>query len=287
MTQAILTRPDARPPVLIASHPRSGTHLVIDLLRRQFSCTRNWRWWGLPLDHLYLNLERLGSSNRSFSDALARQIVNRPQRALMKTHFEADFSGSWVAEESLPLDQTWLDLVAQSKIIYVVRHPLDVMCSYHQFLSAIDPDVAGMPLMTFMESTHWTGETDRLGWWVQHVTGWEALSGVTVLRYEDIVKRTVDALSEISEDIGETSIDRKPRLPPKITSITRTRMDRLFSLSPKSTGIVANRASFPAVKWQDVLEDAQKEKIETRLAPMLDRFGYSLSRNKLRERPWS
>mgnify|MGYP006308750097 FL=1 len=86
MTPSVLTRPGALTPVLVASHPRSGTHLVMDLMRRQFPSLSNWRCFGLPLDRLYLNLERLGATERRIDPGLAARIVNRPRRALMKIH---------------------------------------------------------------------------------------------------------------------------------------------------------------------------------------------------------
>ncbi|MGR3494744.1 sulfotransferase domain-containing protein [Citreimonas sp.] len=284
MTEPVLSRRNAEKPVLIASHPRSGTHLVIDLLRRQFSGTRNWRWWGLPLDHLYLNLERLESRNRHFPEALARRIVNRPRRAILKTHFQADFAASWVEEESCAPARPWLDLVDGGQTFYIVRHPLDVMASYHQFMAGFDADVARLSFADFLTSPHWSGETDRLGWWRAHVEGWEARPGVKVLRYEDVVKRTDATLSRIEETLGEKRTGRTPLLPPKITSITRTRLDRLTRLSPDSTGIVADREAFPAARWQEVLDQAALDAVATRLSPLLDRFGYGLTGEKVR--PW-
>lgn len=274
------SRPDAFDPILVASHPRSGTHLAIDLLRRQFQSTRNWRWWGLPLDHLYLNLERLESPNRTFSDGLARKIVNRPRRALVKTHFEEDFSQSWVLEESTPPGPAWMDLLARSKVLYVVRHPMDVMVSYHQFMAGIDPTTTAMSFREFMRSPHWTGETDRLGWWQRHLTGWEARPGTMILRYEDIVVDTGPVLDRIGTWIGEAPVDLQPLLPPKVTSISQTRIDRAFRMSPSSTAIVADRMSFPAEDWSQALNDADKEWVNERIGPLLQRFGYALSRAK-------
>jgi hypothetical protein len=154
MNETEIIRPDALRPILVASHPRSGTHLVIDLLRRQFRSLENWRMWGLPLDYLYLNLERLGSEKRRFPENRARRIVNRPRRALMKTHFDADFVTGWAEDESVPPPQPWLDFIAQARVFYVLRHPLDVMASYHQFLSGIDENLAELDFLSFLRSSH-------------------------------------------------------------------------------------------------------------------------------------
>lgn len=284
INSAYILSPKALDPILIVSHPRSGTHLVMDLMRRQFHSTRNWRWWGLPLDRLYLNLERLEASNRPFSDKLAREIVNRPKRALLKTHFEADFSQSWVPEESSSPNEAWLELVARAKVIYVLRHPMDVMASYHQFFAGIDPAISNMTFQDFMRSPHWSGKIDRLGWWGKHVSSWAARPETKILRYEDIVTSTDTILNHIGDWLQETPVYDKPLLPPKVTSITRTRMDRIFSLSPSSTAIVADRANFPAVNWQTVLSDADRHWVTERIGPLLNHFGYVLSEGKVLSR---
>src|SRR4051794_27731921 len=48
-----LARPERRP-VVVASHPRSGTHLLIDLLRRQFPACASWKYPLERMDRLYL-----------------------------------------------------------------------------------------------------------------------------------------------------------------------------------------------------------------------------------------
>ena len=279
-----ILRSKALEPILIASHPRSGTHLVLDLVRRQFRSTWSWRWWGLPLDHLYLNLERLESKHRPFSEKLAREIVNRPSRALMKTHFEAGFSESWVPEESVPPNESWLALIARAKIIYVVRHPLDVMASYHQFLAGFDPAIRAMSFQDFIRSSHWSGKIDRLGWWAEHVASWEACPNAKILRYEDIVSHTYAILSNLGAWLQEGPRYHRPYLPPKVTSITRTRIDRLLRLSPSSTAIVADRARFPSVNWQHALSTADRQWVTERIGSVLTRYGYLLSEEKIEKR---
>jgi hypothetical protein len=266
-------------PVLIASHPRSGTHLVIDTIRRQFPSTRNWRWWGLPLDHLYLNVERLSAHSRRFDDALARRIVERPRRALMKTHYVSDFSESWVGEESAPPPPHWADFVSRAKVLYVTRHPLDTLSSYLQFLSAVDHGVEGMGLRDFLESPHWTGQTDRLGWWCDHVEGWLARPRIFHLRYEDVVRKPAATLDRLAGVLNEPWRNREPALPPKNTSITRTRADRLLRLSPSSTAIIADRRRYPPKPWREALSDTDLNWVEQRCGGLVERLGYSLARD--------
>lgn len=276
MSGPVLTRPDALCPVLVASHPRSGTHLVMDLLRRQFRSLYNWRIWGLPLDHLYLNLERLGARKRRFSDARARRIVNRPRRALMKTHFDAGLVVSWDADESVPPSRPWRDVVSEANVVYVLRHPMDVMASHHQFMSGLDETIADLDLMSFLRSAHWDGSMHRLEWWHRHVSGWAGREDVTVLRYEDVVGRTGEVLCRVARLLDEEAAGTMPLLPPKITTKGRTRLDRLLHLSPPSTAIIADRDRFRAHDWRKSLKPQDIAWLERQIGQSLARFGYTL-----------
>lgn len=60
-------------PIIVASHPRSGTHLTMDLLRKQFPACVTYKLPTQPLDRLYLALEALSASpKQSISEAKAR-----------------------------------------------------------------------------------------------------------------------------------------------------------------------------------------------------------------------
>lgn len=268
-----MSLPD-RQGLLVSSHPRSGTHLMIDVLRRQFPSTRSWRLFGRPLDHLYLNLERLVAENRRFDDAMALRIVARPRRPLMKTHFLADFSESWVADESGPMPPEWRDYADRAMHLYVHRDPRDVMASYKQFLSSIVPGVAEMTLGAFMRSPHWSGGEDRLGWWVRHVEGWRAVPGVMMVGYAALVKSPAAIIGDIEHMLGEASADRQPLLPPKVEKITDTRRHRLFSLAPHSTAIIADRQRFPLDDWRTALSPEDHGFIAQRAGGVMRSLGY-------------
>ena len=56
-------------PVVVASHPRSGTHLTLDLLRKQFPACASYKLPAQPLDRLYFALEALSAPpQRSISE---------------------------------------------------------------------------------------------------------------------------------------------------------------------------------------------------------------------------
>ena len=55
-------------PVVVASHPRSGTHLMIDVIRRHFKPCRGWKWPGRPLNGCLSMLTGLGFPDGKRSD---------------------------------------------------------------------------------------------------------------------------------------------------------------------------------------------------------------------------
>ncbi len=262
-------------PILIASHPRSGTHLVLDLIRRQFKETRGRRLFGKPLDHLYLNLERLTSDNRPFTDAMAQKVLSKCSRPLMKTHYLADFSQTWVEEETGRLAAKWRRIADEAAVVYVHRDPREVMVSYKQFLSSTHPDVAAISLGDFLSRPHWTGTDTMLSWWVRHVEGWLSRPNILMLAYHNVVKRPEETLEAIANHTCLTPLMRKPLLPPKVTSVTRTRLDRLTSLAPASTAIIADRKRFPSVPWSKLADQQAEATLAAMAFETMARLGYS------------
>ncbi len=261
-------------PILVASHPRSGTHLVLDVLRRQFSTARSRRMFGKPLDHLYLNIERLTSDFRPFSDGLADKILTATPNPLMKTHYLPDFSETWIAEETGELADRWRETVAAAHILYVHRDPREVMVSYKQFLSPQHSDVAEMTLGAFLRRPHWNGTDTMLQWWVRHVESWLAQPGIMVFGYRDLISEPRAMLEKISTYIGRKPDLRQPYLPKKVSSINRSRLGRLLSLAPASTAIIADTKSFPAQNWEAASTADDAIYLARIAGPLMERLGY-------------
>lgn len=261
------------PPILIASHPRSGTHLLIDLIRRHFPCVKSWRLWGQPTNFLYLNLEDMALTDRRVDARRARRLVARPDRSLIKTHFLRDFSQSWVERESGPLPDDWRRFAESACKIYITRDPRRVMASYQQFLSNFDPDIVAMSPEAFMTSPHWTGRHDRLGWWTAHVASWLSDPTVCHVRYQDILDDPRGVIDRIAAFADATPDVRQPLLPKHMKSVFQARMARLMYLSPPSTAVISkSRKQVP--QWRAGLSDEAEALLTERLAPvqpLLDR----------------
>src|SRR3954454_20906472 len=129
-----------RRPIVVASHPRSGTHLLIDSLRLNFPECRAWKRLGENLHRLYLNLDELDR----LTPAEAIAVASRCRRPVLKTHALADFSAASLIPGPCPCDPAlvaWLRANAAS-FLYVYRDPREVMKSLHAFVQA-SPGTAG------------------------------------------------------------------------------------------------------------------------------------------------
>ena len=115
--------------VLVVAHPRSGTHLTIDVIRRHFSTLANVKPLLAPLDALYVSLDALLIEDRS-SAACRRAItgLRRHEVPVIKSHW-LDVTGDNLRCRE-PVVADWINRAA--KKIYVVRHPSSVMSSLYE-----------------------------------------------------------------------------------------------------------------------------------------------------------
>jgi hypothetical protein len=216
------------------------------------------------------------SEHRHFDGAMVERVLRRNRRAILKTHFDAAFSESWMENETGRLEPHISDLVESALKIYVLRHPLDVLASFKQFMDGIDPGVQNMRFIEFIEAPHWSGRTDRLGHWAEHVAGWTARDDVLTVRYEDVIAKTHETLNSLEAAFDEPATGRHPLLPPMVKSIAKSRLNRLTQLSPASTAIVADSKRFRRPNWRTELSAQDLERCEKRIGHLLNRFGYDL-----------
>jgi hypothetical protein len=192
----------------------------------------------------------------------------------MKTHYLADFSETWTSNETGSLPLRWREYIDKAVILYIHRDPRDLMVSYKQFLSGIQPGVAEMTLFEFMQSPHWTGEGDRLEWWKRHVAGWLAKPGVVSVAQRNLLKHTEREVARLAAELKESPNYRQPLLPAKRSTIMRTRMDRMLRLAPESTAILADAKRYPAEPWRSSLSLGEQQYVLDRLGSTMALLGY-------------
>lgn len=226
--------PDVRP-IVVASHPRSGTHLLIDTLRRQFEACRSWKWPGERLDRLYCNIDELPGDGL-LDDTTARRILQRTERPLVKTHSWPGYQASVLAPEREGVDRAWTDwLDANATIFYVYRDGRDVLCSYQLFRQSFDRDARGS-IGDFLRGTE--DGTNRVRRWADHVQAWREQPDVHCIQFETLLHDSASVIQRLANIIDETPREMHPLLPEPFSSIWDSRRARLFGVRPESTAII-------------------------------------------------
>ena len=278
-------------PIVVASHPRSGTHLLIDSLRLNFPECRAWKRLGENLHRLYLNLDELAR----LTPAEAIAVASRCKRPVLKTHALADFSAANLIPGPCPCDPelvTWLRGNGAS-FLYVYRDPREVMKSLHGFVraspantgpgAAADGDGDGAcpgaaTLGAFLrEREH---GVSRPALWARHVTGWVGDASVHCVAMESLLRRPDVPLSGLAERLGLTSDAGRQaagapghwRLPPKPRTLLRLRLARLFTRHPSSTAIGPGLTVDEP--WQSLLGREDRQFFRDEVGDLLIKLGY-------------
>jgi hypothetical protein len=257
--------------IVIATHPRSGTHLTIDLLRKQFRECKSWLWFGETLHHSYLNLDMLALTHSlHISQQEALLLLSRARRPIIKTHSLPSF-------EQFDLENTELirRLIQNADIYYVVRDGRDVLCSVHLWRQQVDPK-ARCPLSEFLRQEENGMSRPRI--WAAHVLSWLNKQGVRILRFEQIIKDTRKVLTQIGQELGLKPLYVEPLLPKRRQSDSRwadywLRLTRQF----ESTAIVGRYLGQKPQKWQDAFTCEDREFFQQEAGDVLIRLGYEVS----------
>lgn len=259
-------------PIVVASHPRSGTHLAIDSFRRQFEECRSWKW---PLEshhHLYLNLDALISiPHPGVSERTALRVLRRSRRPLIKTHLLPGFENWFQALQVAQLPDRWRRRLDGCRICYAVRDGRSVMCSYHIFHQGFDP-AAHVPLSDFLRQSR-EGVT-RVRAWANHVRAWREQREVHAVRFEDLVRDPETTLAGIAAHFDLTYRRVQPLLPRKVESLLAFRRDRLLGIRPESSAIRARREPKRPPGWRELFSRADRAFFHEETEGLLIELGY-------------
>jgi hypothetical protein len=230
--------------IVLATHRRSGTHLTIDLLRRQFEACASSKRLGESLAELYLNAERLIDTRRPISERRALALLRRAARPIVKTHALPDFApwqprhGGFVRE-----------LLSDADVYSVHRDGRDVLCSLHLYSQAFDA-TARCPLADFMRQQH--EGLSRPARWAQHVLRWREVPGVRSLAYRDIVGDPRGTALRLADELALSARLREPILPRRLRNVWEARWLRLFSRRPDVTTVLGDpRGRRQPARWRE------------------------------------
>ena len=260
--------------IIIATHRRSGTHLTIDLLRRQFAECQSWKWFGEQVHHLYLTLELINRhgfqgarSHASLSMRQAMRILRRPARPIVKTHALPDFQ-PWKPQFEPFINE----LMRDADVLYIVRDGRDVLASMHVYAQYFRAD-AHCPLSQFIRQES-EGES-YVAAWANHVRAWAAQPGVKVLRFEDIVRDTRRVVEQVGEYLKLEPLFVEPLLPRRLRHIWQSRWLRIASRRPEQTTILSDGYNRRVKSdWRAALGPEDRAYFHHRAGDVLLRFGY-------------
>lgn len=233
-------------PIVVASFPRSGTHLTIDVLRNQFKECRTWIWPGERSDHLYVPLEGLHASHDAHDEAAVLRRARRSNRMTIKTHAMPDFAE---LRSSFPHWADWIE--REGRRVYVYRDGREVMVSLYLGRNGMVPDAEDVTFSQFLRMSYLGSVPPRA--WAEHVEAWFASPGVIRLNYRDLICDTRGQLDRLSDSLKLTPDYRDPLLPPPIRNRWHSRWIRLTRMRPASTALVPGRVrAVTSPKWWTV-----------------------------------
>ncbi len=254
-------------PVVVASHPRSGTHLMIDVIRHHFSACRGWKWPGEPFERLFVDVDWLGLPRwqgpaqgervlTTFPSILIR-VLRRAPRCILKTHFAGGPSSWWSSDEGDPFREIFFKwLQPRATMLYVHRPGRSVLASH--FMQQIQrEDSRSLKFSDWLRHEDASGRS-RPSAWVAHVQHWADHPEVAgTFRAGDVasnISRTVVALSEVLE----LEPDREPRLPKAWQSLTARRLGRFLMICPESTAQLGHQRRGRKPSWSSLASDADE-----------------------------
>jgi len=257
-------------PVIVASHPRSGTHLLMDLLRRQFDACRSWKWPGERLDRLYCSIDELGAERGRLDASTARQILSRTRRPLVKTHAWPGLQDTFLAPHHDGLAPEWVEWLRENgTTLYVHRDGRDVMCSYQMMRSRMEASPSE-PVGTFMRASDPGQDENRVRRWARHVQTWTERDTAHVLSFESILDTPRSVIESLGEILGLAPAWREPLLPEPFSSIWESRWARLVHMRPDSSAILGTGAK----DWQDAFSKEDRRFFHREAGDVLTTLGY-------------
>lgn len=263
-------------PIVVATHPRSGTHLMIDLLRWQFRACRSWKWPGQRYNHLYLNLDRLlPIQGTPLDDRAALSMVAKMRRPVLKTHGLPDLA-PWKEHRAV-----WADWVHQrGKFITVARDGRDVMGSYYlSHLRGRERSDTGLgPFLRETRHGYYVPgaleNLNRVKLWAYHVDRWRHKTGVLALRYDAITTQPAEVVQQLAAFLDLKPDNRQPLLPPRFTSLWQSRLSRFFSWRPASSALIAPTHQREKYHWSKSFSEADRRFFDTEGGAVLRSLGY-------------
>ncbi len=257
-------------PIVVASFPRSGTHLTIDGLRHFFVETYRRQGFNQAVHSLYMNLDRLDPEHPfPLTPGKARDLLRKcPKRLIIKTHCSIEIDQ--VGETNRDLAR---EIIDTSDIVCVVRDVRPVMASYMALRPLKFPD-SPRQIGEFLRTPMDGGEGPAANW-ARHVAGWLDRPGVHLIKFEAMREDYVKAIETLGKDLGLTWNTYPIRMFPKPRTMLENRIRRWLGVQ-NCSAIDNLRMAFETPDWKQVMSRADLDLIRAQAGPVMERLGYTM-----------
>lgn len=259
-------------PILIVTHERSGTHLMIDTLRRHFGQCRSWKFPFERNDRLYINIDLILDGRSSRYKTAAKRVLQRAPRILIKTH---QFPPGTLKNErghGREIPEEWFKVLAENTtMICVCRDGRDVMTSYCQYRRVFD-SAARCSIGQFLRQEDHGMSRAKL--WAHHVRSWMRVPGVITVSTDALLKDPQATLKKLGQSLGMEPLWKQPLLPRQFKSVWHSRRARLFSMRPESSAIVVMGEK---LRWRQCFTPEDRRFFHDEAGDLLTELGYETS----------
>lgn len=215
-------------PILVASHPRSGTHFLIDSIRANFPYSNIKKKYLETNEATYFNLERLTSPKQQKSEKDFFSKIAENENVIIKTHYNVSFDKTWIDEETGKISNRVKEFLQTTRQLYMYRNPEKVLVSHHQFMENIE----GRDI-DFNEFLIDRGYLKNL---MNHMEGWLKKESVVGICYDDVLRCPETTLRNALQGLEYVSGNFKK--PIHLRTVASSRIQRIFTRNPSSTAIV-------------------------------------------------
>ena len=253
--------------VLVSTFMRSGTHLTIDFIRKNFPVFRKSKKVFQSSSNLYFVLDTLqdkwGGHERYRSQFI--EFLERTKNPVFKAHFldpQLEVLNGFSPLKGL--------LNEKCKMVYVTRNLFKVLPSLWSFF-----ETAKIQNPHFSED--YSSQTEFVetyaARWAEHVDTWTSKPEALHLRFEDIITDPDSVASRLASHFDEPVPEStgKDLLPPKNNSTFYHRIVNYVHPNPLSTEI---RPHDKAAKEKLSLTAEEKQMCIEVAGPSLEKLGY-------------
>lgn len=257
--------------ITVNSHPRSGTHLCIDFLRRQYSECQIKKTFNKRLDDLYFPFEVLLSEHQDLEHNKKRALetFRSCSHPIVKFHGYSEP----LLTHRFP---EWMEFINQGKTIYVYRNLYKVMCSTYIYMQTFENAGKGVNIHEFIRQP-FASAANRIQFWVDEIKRFKERENIMMLSYEEILKSPEKVLGKLDSFLGLTSLKKSPMLPPKTNNIWNIRWQRYFSSNPDNTAILASHKGIHNLDPKIVFTEDDVKWIKSIAGDTLTKLNYSLN----------